>query len=156
MTRQTQYQALFCDVAQVLDAEEDPIVWMATLSCLLRQHMGFFWVGFYRYLGGELVIGPYQGSIGCLRITLDRGVCGAAASRRETIVVPDVHQFPGHISCDDRSRSEIVVPVFSQGGDLKAVLDIDSDQPDDFGEVDRESLERLVEQMRTLNWTGRN
>lgn len=156
MTKEAQYQELFQDVRQVLDGEKDPIVWMTTLSCLLRQHRGFFWVGFYRYVGGELVIGPYQGTLGCLRIALDRGVCGAAASRRETILVPDVHQFPGHIACDHRSRCEIVVPVFDGEGKLTAVLDVDSDRVNDFDEVDRENLERLVHQMRTLNWTGRN
>lgn len=104
----------------------------------------FFWTGFYRLLDGRLVVGPYIGTVGCLRIELGRGVCGTAAARRETIVVPDVHAFPGHIACDPRSKSEIVVPVFDAAGDLIAVLDVDSDQPDAFDDEDRRGLEKIV------------
>jgi L-methionine (R)-S-oxide reductase len=156
VSKEALYQQLFCDVGEVLSSERDPIVWMTTLSCLLHHHLGFFWVGFYRFIDGELVIGPYQGTLGCLRISLDRGVCGAAASKGETILVPDVHEFPGHIVCDHRSRSEIVVPVFDQKGRLAAVLDVDSDKANDFDEVDRENLEMLAGRMRALNWTGHN
>jgi GAF domain-containing protein len=97
---------------------------------------------------GELLIGPYQGTLGCLHISFDRGVCGAAARRRETIVVPDVHQFPGHIACDPNSKSEIVVPVFDSDDELMAVLDVDSAEYAAFDEVDRRHLEEIVTLLR--------
>ncbi|MBV9496618.1 MAG: GAF domain-containing protein, partial [Acidobacteria bacterium] len=104
----------------------------------------FFWTGFYRMLDGRLVVGPYIGTVGCLQIEIGKGVCGTAAARRETVIVPDVHQFPGHIACDPNSKSEIVVPVFGRDGELLAVLDVDSDELDSFDEEDRVGLERIV------------
>jgi GAF domain-containing protein len=106
--------------------------------------MGFFWTGFYRVVGEELVLGPFQGSVACMHIGYGRGVCGTAWERRQTIVVPDVEQFPGHIACSSLSRSEIVVPVFSEQGDVVAVLDIDSKELATFDDVDRECLEMMV------------
>jgi GAF domain-containing protein len=139
-------------VRAVLGAERDPVLWMSTLVCLIREEMGFFWVGFYRFVDGELVVGPYQGSLACLRIARGQGVCGACAERKETIIVEDVHRFPGHIACDLRSQSEIVVPVFDENDRLKAVLDIDSVELRSFDETDRRHLEEIVEMMRSLAW----
>ncbi|MCP5536516.1 MAG: GAF domain-containing protein [Akkermansiaceae bacterium] len=113
-------------------------------SVLAGEFDAFCWVGFYRLLDGELVIGPYQGTPGCLRISLDRGVCGAAVRQGRTLVVDDVHTFPGHIACDGSSRSEIVVPIWDTPGMLMAVLDIDSRQPGAFDEVDQACLEQIV------------
>jgi L-methionine (R)-S-oxide reductase len=123
----------------------DEIALMATINSVLANRFPhFFWTGFYRVCGERLVVGPYIGTVGCLQIDFGRGVCGTAAERRETIVVPDVHQFPGHIACDSRSQSEIVVPVLDGEGKLTAVLDVDSDRLDAFDEDDREGLERIV------------
>ncbi len=123
----------------------DDIALMATISSILANKFPhFFWTGFYRVCGERLVVGPYMGTVGCLQIDLGRGVCGTAAERRETIIVPDVTKFPGHIACDPNSKSEIVVPVFGPDGDLIAVLDVDSDQLDAFDEEDRAGLEKIV------------
>ncbi len=130
----------------LLEGSDDPIAAMATTSALLHHAFGHLWTGFYRVVepSALLRVGPYQGSLGCLDITFGRGVCGTAAAERRTIVVRDVHEFPGHITCDPRSRSEIVVPVFDAAGALIAVLDVDSDEPDGFGDADRDGLEALV------------
>jgi L-methionine (R)-S-oxide reductase len=123
----------------------DDIALMATINSVLAHSFPqFFWTGFYRVCGERLVVGPYIGTVGCLQIEFGRGVCGTAAVRRETIIVPDVNQFPGHIACDSKSQSEIVVPVFDRDGALIAVLDVDSDQLDAFDEDDRVGLERIV------------
>lgn len=146
------YSALLRDVESVLAGERDPVLWMATAACLIRERIGCFWTGFYRVVQGDLVIGPYQGTLGCLRIPFGKGVCGTCAVRRESIVVPDVDAFPGHIACDSRSRSEIVVPVMDREGRLRAVLDLDSTEQAAFDEVDRIHLETLVVRMRELDW----
>jgi GAF domain-containing protein len=123
----------------------DDIALMATInSVLVHRFEAFFWTGFYRVCGERLVVGPYIGTVGCLQIEFGRGVCGTAAQRRETIVVPDVSAFPGHIACDPNSKSEIVVPVFGPDGELIAVLDIDSDRVNAFDDDDRVGLERIV------------
>ena len=123
----------------------DDIALMATINSILAHRFeAFFWTGFYRVCGDHLVIGPYIGTVGCLQIEFGRGVCGAAAQRCETIVVPDVNAFPGHIACDPNSKSEIVVPVFDAGGELIAVLDVDSDRVNAFDDEDRAGLERIV------------
>jgi L-methionine (R)-S-oxide reductase len=122
----------------------DEIALMATINSVLSAHLRYCdWVGFYRVCGERLVIGPYVGPVGCLKIEFGRGVCGTSAARRQTVIVEDVHQFPGHIACDARSQSEIVVPVFAKGGDLIAVLDVDSNQPAAFDEQDRQGLEAI-------------
>ena len=123
----------------------DDIALMATINSILANKFPhFFWTGFYRVCGDRLIVGPYIGTVGCLQIAMGRGVCGTAAQKRETILVPDVTQFPGHIACDPNSKSEIVVPVFAPDGDLIAVLDVDSDQLDAFDEEDKQALERIV------------
>ena len=140
-------------IESVLAEETDPIVWMSTLACLLKDAFGFLWVGFYLNGSEGLSIGPYQGSLGCLHIPTGRGVCGASASRRETIVVSDVHEFPGHISCDQNSNSEIVVPVFDEENQLRAVLDIDSSELEEFEDLDKKFLEEITGKMRSLEWS---
>jgi GAF domain-containing protein len=140
------YERVMQDMQATLEGETDLLAAMVTMVCLLHQAFEtFFWTGFYRRVGPDrLLIGPYHGTLGCLHITFDRGVCGACARSGRTVIVPDVHQFPGHIACDPNSRSEIVVPVFDQAGGLMAVLDVDSDQYNAFDEVDRRYLEQIV------------
>ncbi len=145
--RSTAYARLREMQRLLLEGSRDPIAGMATTSALLHHAFGHLWTGFYRVVdaGALLRVGPYQGSLGCLDIAFGRGVCGTAAAERRTVIVADVHAFPGHITCDPRSRSEIVVPVFDAQGALMAVLDIDSSVPDAFGDADREGLEALVD-----------
>ena len=139
------YAAAEAQIAAVLDGMDDPISAMATMACVLHHGFGHLWTGFYRAVSPSLLrVGPYQGSLGCLEIALPRGVCGTAAAERRTVVVPDVEAFPGHIACDGRSRSEIVVPVLDRAGALLAVLDVDSDRLAAFDEVDARALERLA------------
>ena len=130
----------------LLAGSDDAIAGMATISALLHHAFGHLWTGFYRVVepGHLLRVGPYQGSLGCQEIAFGRGVCGTAAAERRTVVVANVHDFPGHISCDPRSQSEIVVPVFDASGALIAVLDIDSSVQSAFGDVDRDGLEQLM------------
>lgn len=144
--RHTAYAQLLDMQRLLLDGSDDPIAAMATTAALLHHAFGNLWTGFYRVVtpGVLLSVGPYQGSLGCLDIAFGRGVCGSAAAAGTTVIVPDVHAFPGHITCDPRSRSEIVIPVFDAHGALLAVLDIDASVPDAFGDVDREGLESLV------------
>ena len=144
------YQQVTDQIGATLEGETDLIASMATIASLLHHSFDhFFWTGFYRVVAPEeLLIGPYQGTLGCLHISFDRGVCGAAARREETIIVPDVHQFPGHIACDANSKSEIVVPVFNERDELMAVLDVDSAEYDAFDEVDKRHLEEIVTFLR--------
>jgi GAF domain-containing protein len=140
------YARVTREIEATLNGETDLLAAMTTMVCLLHQAFEiYFWTGFYRRVGpGVLLVGPYQGTLGCLHISFDQGVCGACARSEQTIIVPDVHQFTGHIACDPNSRSEIVVPVFDRAGELIAVLDIDSDQYDAFDEVDKHHLEQIV------------
>jgi GAF domain-containing protein len=131
-------------LAALLEGETDSIARMANVVAVLHEAFGFWWTGFYRVSGKELVLGPFQGPVACMRIPFGRGVCGTAWARNETVVVPDVEAFPGHIACSSASRSEIVVPVHGPDGVVTAVLDIDSDRLAAFDEVDRASLERMV------------
>ncbi|GAB4168055.1 MAG: GAF domain-containing protein [Calditrichia bacterium] len=134
------------EIQSVLENVTDEIACMATISCLLHQKFDYyFWTGFYRlHKPDELIIGPYQGTLGCLFIKVGNGVCGTAALKRETVIVPDVHEFPGHIACDSRSNSEIVVPVFNKSDHLIAVFDVDSTEFGAFDEVDQTHLEDLL------------
>lgn len=136
------------EIAAIVAGETSETARFATAACVLAQNFAprFFWTGFYvvdPQKPGELVVGPYQGTLGCLRIPFGKGVCGAAAASGETQLVPDVHAFPGHIACDSRSKSEIVVPVFRADGSLAAVLDVDSESPDAFGPEDQTGLEAI-------------
>ena len=152
LPRPAAYAELKEHMRLVLDGIDDPIAGMATLSALLHDAFGFLWAGFYRVAGsGELLrIGPYQGSLGCLEIPFGKGVCGVAAAERRAVIVDDVSLFPGHITCDPRARSEIVVPVFGPSGELTAVLDIDSDETSAFTDDDRAGLEEIVQWFRTV------
>ena len=139
------YAELASQVESVLAGVDDDVAAMATMSALLHHGFGHLWTGFYRVVEpGLLRVGPYQGTLGCLEIAFGRGVCGTPAAARRTVVVADVNAFPGHITCDARSASEIVVPVFGRDGALIAVLDIDSSVPAAFDDEDREGLERLM------------
>jgi L-methionine (R)-S-oxide reductase len=141
------YAELQGHVDAVLAGIDDPIAAMATVSALVHHAFGHLWTGFYRVVepGRLLRVGPYQGTLGCLEIAFGRGVCGTSAAERRTVVVEDVHAFPGHITCDARSRSEIVVPVFGPDGELLAVFDIDSERPGAFDAEDQAGLERLLQ-----------
>lgn len=132
----------------ILDGVDDEVTAMATIAALLHHAFGHLWTGFYRVVepGQLLRVGPYQGSLGCVDIAFGRGVCGDAAAGGKTVIVPDVDKYPGHITCDARSKSEIVVPVFGKRGDLIAVLDIDSDRLNAFDAEDARGLEQLVSQ----------
>jgi L-methionine (R)-S-oxide reductase len=139
------YAAVADSVDRLLAGTTDHVTAMATIGAVLHHGFGFLWTGFYRVVSPTLLrVGPYQGTVGCLEITIGRGVCGTAAAERQTVIVPDVDAFPGHITCDVRSRSEIVVPVFDRENTLIAVLDIDSDQPATFDADDQRGLERIV------------
>ncbi|MEO1039214.1 MAG: GAF domain-containing protein [Pseudomonadota bacterium] len=152
--RDVTYARLKAEIASVIAGEPSRIARYASASSILANAFGprFFWTGFYLVdhdKGEELVVGPYQGTLGCLRIPFGRGVCGAAAARGETVLVPDVHAFDGHIACDSRTNSEIVVPVFDAQGRLDAVLDVDSEHPDAFDAVDQAGLEAICEVLLT-------
>lgn len=146
MPKAEAYRLLEEQSRAVLAGIHDPIAAMATMSALIHHGFGHLWAGFYRVVEPDalLRVGPYQGTLGCLEIAFARGVCGTAAAERRTIVVADVEEFPGHIACDARSKSEIVVPVVDRSGALIAVLDVDSTERDTFDEQDRVGLERLV------------
>ena len=146
LPRAAAYDTIHEQLTLVLDGITDPVAMMATMSAMLYHGFGHLWVGFYRVVdGGRLLrVGPYQGTLGCLEIAFGRGVCGTAAATCRTVIVHDVDQFPGHIACDSRSRSEIVVPVVDAGGSLIAVLDIDSERLGAFDHDDAAGLERVV------------
>jgi GAF domain-containing protein len=145
------YRQLDQHIRAVLQGVHDDVAAMATMSALIHHAFGHLWTGFYRVVdpGALLRVGPYQGTLGCLEIRVGRGVCGTAAAERRSVVVPDVQEFPGHITCDARSRSEIVVPVTGRSGALIAVLDIDSDQVATFDDADRQGLERILQWFAT-------
>ncbi|MBR2291852.1 MAG: GAF domain-containing protein [Prevotella sp.] len=143
MTKQEKYQLLVEQARSLAEGERDAISVMANLSAAIHEAMGFWWTGFYIEKEGELHLGPFQGPVACYRIPHGKGVCGTAYQRRETVIVPDVEQFPGHIACSSLSRSEIVVPVW-RGDDIVAVLDIDSKDLNTFDAIDQQYLEQIV------------
>jgi L-methionine (R)-S-oxide reductase len=140
------YSELKGHAEAILDGVNDEITAMATLASLVHHAFGHLWTGFYRVVvpGQLLRVGPYQGSLGCLDIAFGQGVCGTAAAEMKSVVVPDVEKFPGHITCDARSRSEIVIPVRDKRGDLLAVFDVDSDRRNAFDTDDQRGLEQLM------------
>ncbi len=145
MEKEEKYKLLKQQIEALVAGEDDSVSVMANVSAAIHQEMGFFWTGFYIVKGEELHLGPFQGSVACMHIPFGRGVCGAAWQRAETIVVPDVEQFPGHIACSSLSRSEIVVPLFNTSREVVAVLDIDSRELNTFDDIDRYWLEQIVQ-----------
>lgn len=139
------YQRIADQLSQLLQATQDPIARMATIASLLYHKMDcFFWIGFYRHIDGQLIVGPYQGPLACQTLQKDTGVCWAALNQAKTIVVADVQKFPGHIACDSRSKSEIVIPCFDSTGKIFAVLDVDSKDLNSFDDNDAQCLEQIV------------
>ena len=149
MSKAETYELLTEQIRALTEGESDIVAIMANVAAAIHETMGFWWTGFYRVKpktgsdDKELVLGPFQGPVACMHIPFGRGVCGTAWERRETIIVPDVEQFPGHIACSSLSRSEIVVPVFSSSGDVVAVLDIHSQELNTFDDTDRQYLESI-------------
>lgn len=143
MDKNEQYSLLYKQIESLISGEVDSVAVMANVAALIQGTFRFWWTGFYRVLGGELILGPFQGPVACMHIGYGKGVCGTAWKERRTVVVPDVEQFPGHIACSSESRSEIVVPVV-QRGVVVAVLDIDSRELGTFDDVDAQWLEKIV------------
>ena len=143
--KEDKYALLYAQIKSITEGEDDLIANMANVAAMIHETFGFWWTGFYRVIGKELVLGPFQGPLACSRIPFGKGVCGTAWKNAETVIVPDVDAFPGHIACSSASKSEIVVPVFgADGASIIAVLDIDSASYATFDEADRIWLERIV------------
>ena len=140
--KEERYRALLPQLASLVSGETDMIANMANIVAAIQETFHFWWVGFYRVEGDELVLGPFQGPVACTRITFGRGVCGTAWQQEKTVIVPDVHRFPGHIACSSASKSEIVVPI-RRDGKIIAVLDIDSDEYNAFDALDQRYLEQI-------------
>ena len=138
------YSLLYKQIEALVEGESDTIANMANIAAMIHHTFGFWWTGFYRVCGEELILGPFQGPLACSRIAYGRGVCGTAWKQQQTQVVPDVELFPGHIACSSLSRSEIVIPVWSNG-EIVAVLDIDSEHLSTFDTTDQEWLEKIVQ-----------
>ncbi|MCS6874978.1 MAG: GAF domain-containing protein [Pyrinomonadaceae bacterium] len=138
------YEEIIPQIESLVAAEKDLVANLANIAAALKEAFNFFWVGFYLKKGEHLVLGPFQGPIACTRIELNKGVCGYAYTNKKTVVVPDVSKFDGHIACSPLSKSEIVLPIFKSNGEVFGVLDIDSDKLNDFSEVDKEGLEKIV------------
>lgn len=149
MNKTEKYRTAFRMIQSVVEGESDMVANMANMAALLHEAFGFWWTGFYRVdlESDQLVLGPFQGPVACTRINFGKGVCGTAWERAETVIVPDVHKFPGHIACSSASNSEIVIPVF-QGNKVIAVLDIDSTEFNTFDQTDKEWLEEIVSLIR--------
>jgi len=147
-----QYQLLIPQIEALLDGETDLVANMANICAALKEQFNWFWVGFYLVKQNELVLGPFQGPVACTRIAKGRGVCGTSWAEAKTLIVPDVEAFPGHIACSSLSRSEIVLPVFSDS-EVAGVLDVDSSELDQFDETDAKYLEQIV---RLLKFNGKS
>ena len=137
------YEALVAQAKALSEAENDEIALMANVAAIIHETFHFWWTGFYRVVGDELVLGPFQGPLACTRIKFGRGVCGTAWKEKRSVIVPDVEEFPGHIACSSTSRSEIVVPMF-RNGEVFAVLDIDSEKLATFDDTDKKYLEKIT------------
>ena len=142
--RKTIYAEIIPQVEALVTGETDVVANLANICAVLREAFGFFWVGFYLKKDNQLVLNAFQGPIACTRIDFDKGVCGHAFSTKQITVVPNVDEFPGHIACASASKSEIVLPIFDQTGGVLGVLDVDSDQLNDFGEIDADGLQKIV------------
>ena len=145
--KQEQYQSLIPQIEALLEGENDIIANQANTIAALKEQFKWFWVGFYSVKNGELVLGPFQGPVACTRIAKGKGVCGTAWEQGKTLIVPDVDAFPGHIACSSLSRSEIVVPIY-QNNEVVAVLDVDSEELDQFDKIDAQCLEQIVKLLR--------
>ncbi|MFN6964712.1 MAG: GAF domain-containing protein [Pyrinomonadaceae bacterium] len=142
--REKIYDEIVPQIESLVAGETDVVANLANVAAALKEAFGFFWVGFYLAKDGELVLGPFQGPLACTRIKFTDGVCGHAFTTRQTVVVPDVNAFPGHIACSSASRSEVVVPILNANGEALGVLDVDSDKLDDFSEIDARGLEAVA------------
>lgn len=142
--RKVTYNEIAPQIEALISGESDTVANLANVAAVLKEAFGFFWVGFYVVKANQLVLSAFQGSVACTRIDFDKGVCGHCYTTRETVIVPNVDEFPGHIACSSASKSEIVVPVCKKSGDVFAVLDVDSDKLNDFSQTDAEGLERIV------------
>jgi GAF domain-containing protein len=143
--KEGRYNRIFTQLEALLPKTDDPLARMASICAVLHHKMDhFFWTGFYLHKNGKLVVGPYQGPVACQELEKDRGVCWAALNKAAPVLVPDVHAFPGHISCDSRSKSEITLPVLNREGKIVAIFDVDSDQPASFSEVDQQALTEII------------
>jgi GAF domain-containing protein len=142
--KETIYEELVPQIEALVAGETDLIANLANVAAVLKEALRFFWVGFYLVKQGQLVLGPFQGPLACTRIAFDQGVCGHAFTMRQTVIVPDVDQFPGHIACSSDSRSEIVVPILNAAGGVAGVLDADSDLLDHFDQIDADGLGRIA------------
>lgn len=141
--KQTQYESLIPQIKALIEGEPDLVANLANIAGALKEQFGWFWVGFYSVKGEQLVLGPFQGPVACTRINKGRGVCGTSWATSETLIVPDVEKFPGHIACSSLSKSEIVVPLIKDGV-VWGVLDVDSEHPDHFDETDKIFLEKIT------------
>ncbi len=144
------YEEITPQIAALVEGETDLIANLANVTAALKEAFGFFWVGFYIVKENQLVLSAFQGSIACTRIDFDKGVCGHCYTTRQTVVVPNVEEFPGHIACSSLSKSEIVLPIFDKNGEVAMVLDVDSDKPNDFSEADAEGLQMIVKIVEKL------
>ena len=142
--RKTIYEEIAPQIESLVAGETDLVANLANITAVLREAFGFFWVGFYLKKGNQLVLNAFQGPLACTRIDFGKGVCGHAYTARETVIVPNVDEFPGHIACSSASKSEIVLPIFEKSGEVFGVLDVDSDKLDDFSQVDAEGLRKIV------------
>lgn len=154
-TRQEKYDLLFPQIKNLLAGETDKYANLANIAAAIHETFGFFWVGFYLNKGQELVLGPFQGPVACTRIPFHKGVCGHAFTTKETIIVPNVDEFPGHIACASASKSEIVLPAKDINGEVILVFDLDSDQLNDFSEIDQIGLEKVIRLIEG-NWQNWN
>jgi len=152
ITREQRYKELFPQIKAVISEEQDLIANMANVSAMLKTALPFFWVGFYRNIQGELVLGPFQGPLACTRIAFGKGVCGKAAETKEIVTVPNVHAFPGHIACSSETNSEIVLPLVYQG-ETQLVLDVDSTRYDDFSALDASELSKIIDLLLLHHWS---
>jgi L-methionine (R)-S-oxide reductase len=144
------YEEVAPQVEALVSGETDLVANLANITAILREAFGFFWVGFYLKKENQLVLSAFQGTLACTRIDFDKGVCGHAYTTRETVIVPNVEEFPGHIACSSDSKSEIVLPIFDKTGEVFGVLDVDSDKFDDFSQIDADGLRRIVQIIESL------
>ena len=144
--KRKRYLRIYNQLLELLEPHDNPVAAMATIVSVLHHKFDYyFWTGFYLLHDGSLIVGPYQGPVACIKLKRDAGVCWTSINQKKTIIVPDVHKFPGHIACDSRSNSEIVIPLKSKEGQITGVLDVDSKDLNSFDEVDKEGLEKILQ-----------